>query len=209
MKENIKKNIKWIVFGLAVIIFATLAVLVTKNPGPLGIDKAFYGFLQNNVIKDFLTPIVKVITKLSGTVVLIVIAVLILVFIKNKKQGVAVAINLALAPLTNQIVKQFFRRPRPALEYRLIEETGFSFPSGHSMTSMAFYGFLIYLVYNNVKNKTVKWMLITLLSLVILSVGFSRIYLGVHYTSDVLGGFVEGIAYLVLFTTVCKKFEVK
>ena len=192
--EKIKKNIKWIVFGIAVIIFATLAVLVTKNPGPLALDNEVYNFISEFLIKDFFTPVVKIITKLSGTIFLIT---------------VAVAVNLALAPLTNQIVKQFFRRPRPDLSFRLIEETGFSFPSGHSMTSMAFYGFFIYLVYNNVKNKTVKWLLITLLSLVIVSVGFSRIYLGVHYTSDVLGGFAEGIAYLVLFTTVCKKFEVK
>jgi len=207
--EKIKKNIKWIVFGIAVIIFATLAVLVTKNPGPLALDNEVYNFISEFLIKDFFTPVVKIITKLSGTIFLITVAVLVLVFIKNKKQGLAVAVNLALAPLTNQIVKQFFRRPRPDLSFRLIEETGFSFPSGHSMTSMAFYGFFIYLVYNNVKNKTVKWLLITLLSLVIVSVGFSRIYLGVHYTSDVLGGFAEGIAYLVLFTTVCKKFEVK
>ena len=207
--EKIKKNIKWIVFGIAVIIFATLAVLVTKNPGPLALDNEVYNFISEFLIKDFFTPVVKIITKLSGTIFLITVAVLVLVFIKNKKQGLAVAVNLALAPLTNQIVKQFFRRPRPDLSFRLIEETGFSFPSGHSMTSMAFYGFFIYLVYNNVKNKTVKRLLITLLSLVILSVGFSRIYLGVHYTSDVLGGFAEGIAYLVLFTTVCKKFEVK
>lgn len=207
--EKIKKNIKWIVFGIAVIIFATLAVLVTKNPGPLALDNEVYNFISEFLIKDFFTPVVKIITKLSGTIFLITVAVLVLVFIKNKKQGLAVAVNLALAPLTNQIVKQFFRRPRPDLSFRLIEETGFSFPSGHSMTSMAFYGFFIYLVYNNVKNKTVKWLLITLLSLVIVSVGFSRIYLGVHYTSDVLGGFAEGIAYLVLFITVCKKFEVK
>lgn len=203
--EKLKENIKWIIFTVAVVVFATLAYMITKTE-ILPMDSAFYGFVSENIISDFLTPVMKVITKFSGTVILVVIAVLILVFIKEKKYGIAVATNLALAPLTNQIVKQFFRRPRPALEYRLIKETGFSFPSGHSMTSMAFYGFLIYLIYKKVDNKGLKWSLITLLSILILAVGFSRIYLGVHYLSDVLAGFMEAIAYLVIFTTVVKKF---
>ena len=68
------------------------------------------------------------------------------------------------------------------------------------MVSMAFYGFLIYLIYKNVKNKYLKWISITILSLLITLIGISRIYLGVHYTSDVLGGFLISISYLIVFT---------
>lgn len=73
------------------------------------------------------------------------------------------------------------------------------------MVSMAFYGFLIYLIYNNIKNKYIKWILICSLSILIILIGISRIYLGVHYTSDVLAGFFLSISYLVIYTRIVKE----
>ena len=108
----------------------------------------------------------------------------------------------------NQLLKRILQRPRPT-EFRIIEETGYSFPSGHSMVSMAFYGYLIYLIYKYVKNKYVKWILIALLSILICTIGVSRIYLGVHYTSDVLGGFLVSISYLILFISTVNKFFIE
>ena len=70
------------------------------------------------------------------------------------------------------------------------------------MVSMAFYGIIIYLVYKNVSNKYLKWLLISLLSLLILSIGFSRIYVGVHYFTDVAGGFLLGLAYVVIYVNI-------
>ena len=75
------------------------------------------------------------------------------------------------------------------------------------MVSMAFYGYLIYLIYKHIKNKYLKWSLITILSLLILSIGLSRIYLGVHYASDVIAGFVISIAYLIVFTRITSKWN--
>ena len=73
------------------------------------------------------------------------------------------------------------------------------------MISMAFYGFLIYLIYKNIKNKYLKTTLIIILSLLIIAIGISRIYLGVHYVSDVIGGFLISISYLIVYIKLIKK----
>ena len=125
--------------------------------------------------------------------------------IKNKKIGLAILLNLTIITILNQLLKRILQRPRPT-EYRIIEETGYSFPSGHSMVSMAFYGYLIYLIYKYVKNKYIKWISIALLSILIGTIGISRTYLGVHYTSDVLGGFLISVSYLIIYVSAINKF---
>ena len=143
---------------------------------------------------------------MGGAICIIVFATILSIVIKNKKTGILIWANLGISTLLNQILKYIVQRPRPT-EFRIIDESGYSFPSGHSMVSAAFYGFLIYLIYKNVKNKYLKWTLITMLSILIISIGTSRIYLGVHYTSDVLAGFLISISYLIIFTTSITFFE--
>ncbi len=126
-------------------------------------------------------------------------------FLLNKKIGISIFSNLVIVTILNQLLKAILQRPRPT-EYRIVEETGYSFPSGHSMVSMAFYGYLIYLIYKYVKNKYIKWISIVLLSILVCSIGISRIYLGVHYTSDVLGGFLISMSYLVIYISAVNKF---
>jgi undecaprenyl-diphosphatase len=104
------------------------------------------------------------------------------------------------------LLKQFFNRPRP-LTPLLEPVQGLSFPSGHALMSMSFYGMLIFLVWENVKNKTVKWLLIILLLAFIILIGFSRIYLRLHYFSDVMAGFAVGIIWLSLSIWVLRRME--
>ena len=151
------------------------------------------------------TPIAKFITFFGSAIFLILLTVALIVIIKDRKIGLSIPLNLVIITILNQILKHILQRPRPT-EYRIIEETGYSFPSGHSMVSMAFYGFLIYLIYKKVENKNLKWISILLLSILIVLIGTSRIYLGVHYTSDVLGGFFISISYLVIYTGMVNKF---
>jgi len=104
------------------------------------------------------------------------------------------------------ILKQFFNRQRP-LTPLLEPVKGLSFPSGHALMSMSFYGLLIFLVWENVNNKVWKWVLTVLLLIFILLIGFSRIYLRLHYFSDVMAGFAGGIIWLTLSIWVIKRIE--
>ena len=163
-----------------------------------------YKIVSTFLISDFTTPIAKFVTNLGGAIFIIALAIVLFIVIKNKKVGISIFTNLAIITILNQLLKRILQRPRPT-EYRIIEETGYSFPSGHSMISMAFYGYLIYLIYKYIENKYVKWILISLLSILICMIGVSRIYLGVHYTSDVLGGFLISISYLVIYISAINK----
>ena len=197
IKEIFKKNFKWIVLFVCLVGFLAFVEDVYNHDLMRG-DIIGYNFISRYLINDTITPIMKGITWIGSAPALISIALILLALIKNKKTGLAIFLNLIIVSVLNQILKFILQRPRPT-EYRIVNESGYSFPSGHSMISMAFYGFLIYLIYKNIKNKYLKWTLIVLLSLLILGIGVSRIYLGVHYTSDVLAGFLISISYLVIY----------
>lgn len=207
IKEFIEKNLKWIILFLCLVGFLALAEDVFHKEIMNG-DIIGYKLISTFLISDFATPIAKFITNFGGAIFLIVLTIVLFILIKNRKIGLSIFSNLVIITVLNQLLKNILQRPRPT-EYRIIEETGYSFPSGHSMISMAFYGYLIYLIYKYVKNKYVKWTSIVLLSTLICSIGISRIYLGVHYTSDVLGGFLISISYLVIYISAVNKFLIE
>lgn len=208
MKEKVKdfivKNLKWIILFICLVGFLAIAEDVFHKEIMMK-DIIGYKLVSTFLISDFATPIAKFITNFGGAIFLIIATIILFILIKNKKIGFSIISNLVIVTILNQLLKNILQRPRPN-EFRIIEETGYSFPSGHSMVSMAFYGYLIYLIYRYVKNKYVKWALIVLLSILICTIGISRIYLGVHYTSDVLGGFLISISYLVIYISAVNKF---
>lgn len=204
IKEFITKNLKWIILFICLIGFLAIAEDVFNKEIMSG-DIIGYKLVSTFLISDFATPIAKFITNFGGAIFLITLTIVLLVLIKNKKIGISIFSNLVIVTILNQLLKAILQRPRPT-EYRIVEETGYSFPSGHSMVSMAFYGYLIYLIYKYVKNKYIKWISSVLLSILICSIGISRIYLGVHYTSDVLGGFLISMSYLVIYISAVNKF---
>lgn len=172
----------------------------------------FFVFLHNyfNIIDDFvyslvkplisndMTNIMQFITFFSDPIWCILLSCLMILFVKNKKISKAFLLNLILVFLLNYVLKILFSRTRP-VDINLIVETGFSFPSGHAMMSLGIYGFLIYLLLLSDKNKISKIIGTCFLILLIFLIGISRIYLGVHYATDVIAGFVISASYLLLF----------
>ena len=198
-----KKYLKWIILCLCIFIFAIFTYKIVTDK-VIYVDY-LYDFISDNIINDKLTSIIKVITNLSSVIFIIVIATIAIIFIRNKRIKLLLASNLIGITIINNLLKVIVARDRPNIN-RLVNENGYSFPSGHSITSMVFYGYLIYLIYRYVDNKNIKVSLIIFLSLLILMIGFSRIYLGVHYTSDVMGGFLLGVVYLIVFISSTKKY---
>jgi undecaprenyl-diphosphatase len=115
----------------------------------------------------------------------------------------AVALSSLLLML---VLKKLFRRKRPLLP--LLEPArGLSFPSGHAMMSTSFYGLLIYIITHTIKQPAYKWPMIIALLALIRSIGFSRVYLRVHYASDVLAGYITGLLWLLVSQDVLTRLE--
>jgi len=197
MKKKLRR--RHLVIIMCIIAFLIIAAFVVKSDS-LYIDRVGYKFVSS-FISDFKTPIVRGITNFgSAKIVIPLFAIVSIIFIlfKRGKYSLLLGSCLFFQVVLNFILKHIFRRTRPSV-LRLIEQGGYSFPSGHTMASSAFYGYLMYIIYKNVKNKCLKWGSIILISLFVFLIGCSRIYLGVHYTSDVLAGFFISIAYLIIF----------
>lgn len=187
---------KRIVCIISFILFLVTVILITN-------DNRYFDNYIINLFKyksDILTNIMKIITFLGSALSIILLTVLLIIVVKGKRNKILILINVIVTTLLNQLLKNVFQRGRPIDS--IIEESGYSFPSGHSMVSMAFYGFLIYLVYkSNIKH---KGLIVGLLSVLIVLIGISRIYLGVHYPTDVIGGFTLSLSYLLLFIDITK-----
>lgn len=189
------KGVPYILASIFLIVFMIICILLAFDSIKWLDVNVYNSIISHNAV---LTDILKVITEFGDAIILIIITLLILLVFKERTIGFLVAINLVLSFGLGQIVKLFFLRERPTLNV-LIDIGGYSFPSGHSMVSIAFYGFLIYLCYKKIENKLLKWFLIILQTLLILAIGYSRIYLGAHFPSDVIAGYLLGLSFVIIY----------
>ncbi|MBE6155037.1 MAG: phosphatase PAP2 family protein [Firmicutes bacterium] len=196
--------IKSFIILIALIGFIYITFKVFNNE-IMKFDIASYEFISDHLISRYVTPIALVITNMGSALALVSVALILLFVLKNKKIGVCICFNLALITIINLILKNIVERPRPS-NFQIISASGYSFPSGHSMISAAFYGYLIYLIWKYFKNKKLRIILMFFLSILVFMIGISRVYLGVHYLSDVIAGFLISLAYLVVFTSIAKRY---
>ncbi|MEK7644212.1 MAG: phosphatase PAP2 family protein [Patescibacteria group bacterium] len=133
----------------------------------------------------------------SSEVIVLFLTLAGIVFWKRREFMSIVGLYIAVigSEALTYLAKHRFARPRPVLAYYL--ENSYSFPSGHATAAVAFYGFLAYYFYCRQKTRGRKIIVLISATVMILAIGFSRLYLGVHYLSDVLAGYAVGFLFLV------------
>lgn len=195
---------------LALIGFLLIAILVMRGYN-FKIDQ-FNISLANNR-NNFWNGFFKIFTHIGALPIVAGISLLAVILIwfvmKNKRMSAFYAVCFACVCLANFILKKIVKRVRPE-HLMLVEETGFSFPSGHAMLIFAFGALAIHFIWKTIQNKPLKIALISIVSALIGLVGFSRIYLGVHYLTDIIAGFlcsfVIVMAFIMLYNTKLFKF---
>lgn len=204
--KNKKFKIYGVIIFVAVLVFIGVAVGV--QTGYLdGFDDAVR-YRVYSIRNEKLTMFWKFITHSGDSEVVIMLGiVLLLVKSLRKKYGVKFAIAALSSTALYQGMKYIFQRPRPDIALRLIEESGYSFPSGHSMNCLVSYGILAYLILKYCENARLAKILSVGLGLIIILIGLSRVYVGVHFPTDVIGGWSLGIAVLVAMMYAFEKFD--
>lgn len=196
----LRENGLLVMLSIALIVF--LYLLQNVMSGDIRrIDGIAYQFFVVRLRRDWLTPIMQAFTSLSSPVVLAVMLVVVAAFAPGRMPGRFATANLVGIVALNFALKEIVQRPRPE-GFRLIAESGYSFPSGHSMVAVAFYGFLIWLIWRFEQDEFYKRLWSLALFFVVVMVGMSRVYLGVHYFSDVIAGYCVAAVWLVIFTRI-------
>jgi undecaprenyl-diphosphatase len=196
------------IFAGAIILFIVIAEMVSRQDKS-NFDLQAFKFLSGHV-SNVNTNVMLFFTFL-GTHIFLIPANLVLVayflFIrKHRWYSIKIPVVAISSLLLMFSLKYLFRRTRP-LAPLLEQAKGYSFPSGHALMSFTFYGLLIYLTWLNIKNTWLKWFCITALVLLIFIIGLSRVYLRVHYASDVVAGYCMGFIWLLLSVWVLGKIE--
>ena len=205
LKKILKENIGYLI-ALIVLLIISVVVKLYFSDYVLSFDESISDFFQIKLVNESNTSFMKVVTFFGSAIPFIVIVLLTFLFIKNKSYSFYMFVNLLWVYVVSVIFKNVIMRERPVIS--LIEKpSDFSFPSGHTMCSIAFYGFIVYLLLKNVKNYFLKWLIIFIFAMLVIFIGISRIYLNVHYFTDVIAGLILGIICLLMIINIYNKSE--
>jgi len=205
---SIEMAVVLVIFLLSLIVFVVIVrhIFVMKDSQ---FDFRVFDFLsshvspRNNGIMLFFTYLGKHNFLIPANIALIIF----FLFVRQHRWYSIKVPAIALSSLALMfLLKNLFGRPRPDIP--LLEEArGLSFPSGHALMSVTFYGLLIYIAWKLIRLKWLKWTLVIFLVFLIFVIGLSRIYLRVHYASDVLAGFAVGFLWLVFSIWALNRME--
>lgn len=203
MKKFDLKKILLIV--IPIILFAFLALYIQA-----GYSIRFENWVYAEAVEHmnpFLTNIIRIITHLGDPIIVTSITILLVIIPKTRKRvGYPMAAAVIVSEALNLILKEIFARERPNI-LQLVNETTYSFPSGHAMINTTVYTMLGIFAIKYIRSKKIKIPVIIMCIIMPLIISFSRVYLGVHYAGDVLGGMLLGFAVTVFIYALLKKEE--
>ena len=213
MDKNRNEQKKTLIVAAAIILlaaagFITYEVAAVYDTQPLPLDKAVQDFFFSlrGPLQD---AVISTITHLSDTVTIIAFCIVLLLLPNRKTYGLPVSLACLGGVAVYKPLKHFVLRQRPDTSLHLVTQGGYSFPSGHSVTSVIFYGLLLYLIQKNCKNETLRNVLSAVCGFLIVVIGPSRIYVGVHWPTDVLAGWCIGAAILIIAIAIVNKYMEK
>ncbi|HHO5361797.1 TPA: phosphatase PAP2 family protein [Staphylococcus aureus] len=193
---------QWKRISLLIVFTLVFGIIAFFHESRLGkwIDNEVYEFVYSS--ESFITTSIMLgATKVGEVWAMLCISLLLVAYLmlkRHKIEALFFALTMALSGILNPALKNIFDRERPTL-LRLIDITGFSFPSGHAMGSTANFGSGIYLL-NRLNQGNSKGILIGLCAAMILLISISRVYLGVHYPTDIIAGIIGGLFCIILST---------
>lgn len=201
------KNKRIIAIVVLLILFCMIAVFVNTENN-LVIDKKIYSvvsMLHSNMATIFF----KTVTTLGNAKIIGCLCIVLLLLSKTRKTlGIPITIVTFMSGLLNIILKNIFGRQRPLLE-QLVHEDSFSFPSGHSMATATIFSMIIYLSCRYIKNKKIKYAVNIVSGILMFLIGMSRIYLRVHFFTDVLAGWCLGVIVTLTYSLIAEKISEK
>lgn len=188
--------------------YITYEVAAVYETLPLPLDKAVQNFFFSlrGPVQDV---IISSITHLSDTVTIIAFCIVLLILPNRKTYGLPVSLACLSGVAIYKPLKHFVLRARPDASLHLVTQGGYSFPSGHSVTSIVFYGLMLYLIQKHCKNEKLKTVLSWICGILAVVIGPSRIYVGVHWPTDVLAGWCLGGGILIIAILILEKIYVK
>lgn len=189
--------------ALLCFVFITVNVIGSLNTGePLAVDTVIREGILGLRCR-ILNVIMTIITYMGNSETIIFICIALLFFKKTRTElGVPLTVTISLSSILHTAIKLAVQRPRPPVTDFIISQGGYSFPSGHSCSALVFYGLFAYLIIHMPVDKTVGKVAAVCGIALAAAIGFSRIYVGVHYPTDVLGGWSLGIVVLTTAITI-------
>lgn len=204
-RENSGKN--RIIIAVACFICAGIITYILNacygmgaTPFDLAVQKFFI-----SIRTDFFNVVISALTHCSDTITIILLCIILIILPNRKKYGIPVTLAELIGLAIYKPMKHLFLRARPDVIYHLVEQGGYSFPSGHSTTSVIVYGLLFYLIRKNCKNEKLKNFLSALCLILAFTIAPSRLYVGVHWATDVICGALIGFGILMLAITVLER----
>jgi len=202
IKKIFKENYLYIIVIVFIVLLFHFVINSNISNSIIELDNTFFEII-NDYRSDFLNTIFKILTCFGNIYIPVLIIIAMLIFYKNKWFGLLQGGCYAIAGIITYLSKILIARPRP-IEALIKIPSSYSFPSGHTLTSIVFYVILTYLLTIKCKKET-RNSLIILATIFALLISFSRPYLGVHYLSDIIGGMILSVPILFMLINIINK----